>query len=252
MAQCVSCGEKAGAFKSECRSCEAKRLESERALHAEQARQQADAAQRRAAEEARALEERTVAYIDESIEGMRRTLDEGRTPYLFSSVYLTSQYSLLEQEGGAPPDVHDLAILGRDGWEVVTAIPQTAGIGLSNVYQKGGGKTWGGGIGGIVTGVFLLIRLTVTRQTLESQMDVIRATLRQQYEDGRSMTASSVIVPGVQSGSVRGGGGISPLAGVALGAVGMSLMTDAFTSFDAGGGDGGGGDTGFDGGDFEF
>lgn len=253
MAQCVTCGGKAGAFKSECKDCEGRRLEAQRAAEAEAARQSAERARQRAEEEARALEQRTMTYIDESVEGLRRSLEEGRTPYLYSMAFLTTQYMLLEQEGGAPPDLHDLAVLGRDGWEIVTTIPQTAGIGLSNTYQRGGGRTWGGGVGGIVTGVFVLLRLPVTSQTLDRQMDVVRAAIREQYTDGRSATSARMIVPGVDSGDIRSPG-ISPLAGVAMGALGMSLLADAFTGVEGGegidGGFDGGGDAG--GGDFDF
>ena len=254
MAACKSCGEKAGAFKEECKSCESTRLERERIEREEQAKLQAERDAQARAQAAQELEARTTAFIDESMECFQRCINQGRTPYLYSMVSVSVPYSLLEQEGGAIPDLHDISALGRDGWEIVATLPQTAGIGLTNVYQKGGGKTWAGGIGGIVTGVFLLVRLPITSATIEHERDMLRAALRKGYEDNRSFVSSEVVIPGVSSGSERSG--ISPLASMALGAAGMALMMDAATDLGiVGDGDGFGDDSGggdFDGGGFDF
>lgn len=255
MAACKTCGGKAGAFKDECKECESARLAKERADKQERERLQAEKLAAEKAQAARELEARTLAFVEKSMESFRRTIAQGRTPYLYSMVGVTVPYTLLEQEGGSMPDLHDVAALGRDGWEIVATLPQTAGIGLTNVYQKGGGKTWAGGIGGIVTGVFLLIRLPITSQTLEHEELMIRAALTTGYEDKRSSVSPEVVIPGVAAGTERSG--ISPLASMALGAAGMAIVADAAVDmgivegagFD--GGDGGdGGD--FDGGGFDF
>lgn len=254
MAACKTCGEKAGAFKEECKACESARLERERVQREEQAKLQAERDAQARAQAAQELAARTTSFVDASMASFRRCIDQGRTPYLYSMVSVSVPYSLLEQEGGAIPDLHDIAALGRDGWEIVATLPQTAGIGLTNVYQKGGGKTWAGGIGGIVTGVFLLVRLPITSATIEHESEMLRAALRAGYEDNRSFVSSEVVIPGVSSGTERSG--ISPLASMALGAAGMALMMDAASDLgivgDGGGfgDDPGGGD--FDGGDFDF
>lgn len=253
MAACRTCGGKAGTFKDECKDCESQRQANERQERAEEARRNAEYAAKVKAQAAAELEERTQSFIEESIDSFRRTLEQGRTPYLYSMVSVSVPYSLLEQEGGAIPDLHDISALGRDGWEIVATLPQTAGIGLTNVYQRGGGKTWAGGIGGIVTGVFLLIRLPITTATLSDESEMLRAALRAGYEDKRSFASPQVVIPGVASGTESSG--ISPLASVALGAAGMALMMDAAADLGIvdgegfGGGDGGGLD---DGGGFEF
>lgn len=248
MAACKTCGGKAGAFKEECKECESKRLTAERQEQAERERLRSEQAAQARAQAAQELEARTRNFVEESLQTFRNTLNEGRTPYLYSMVSVNLPYSLLEQEGGAVPDLHDIAALGRDGWQIVATLPQTAGIGLTNVYQKGGGQTWAGGIGGIVTGAFLLIRLPITAQTLESESDMLRAALREGYEDKRSFVSPKIVVPGVQEGGQRGG--ISPLAGMALGAGGMALMMDAAAEMGIVG-DGGGFDVDTGGGDFD-
>ena len=250
MAACVMCGGKAGAFKEICKSCESAKQAQQRAERAEAERAHAEQREQQRIKAAQELEARTVAFIEESLQSFHRTLDQGRTPYLYSMIGVTVPYSLLEQPGGAPPDLHDLAALGRDGWEIVATLPQTAGIGLQNVYNQSGGKTWAGGIGGIVTGAYLLIRLPVTEATLRDQDAMLRAALRSGYEDSRSFTSPQVLVPGVEAGKERSG--ISPLAGVAMGALGVSVMLDAAQDMGIigdGGGDGGGD---FDGEGFDF
>lgn len=252
MAVCRTCGGKAGAFKDECKDCESRRAVREREERDEQARLQAEKAARAREQAAAELEARTQAFIEESLDSFRRSLAQGRTPYLYSMVSVSVPYSLLEQEGGSIPDLHDISALGRDGWEIVATLPQTAGIGLTNVYQRGGGKTWAGGIGGIVTGVFLIVRLPVTAATLNDEEGMLRAALRAGYEDKRSFSSPQVLIPGVAAGTERSG--ISPAASVALGAAGMVLMMDAAAELGIvdGGGFGAGDDGGFDdGGGFE-
>lgn len=225
MGACRTCGGKAGTFKDECKDCESQRVANEQSERAAEARRHAEYAATVKAKAAAELEARTQTFIQESIDSFHRTLAQGRTPYLYSMVSVTVPYSLLEQEGGALPDLHDISALGRDGWEIVATLPQTAGIGLTNVYQRGGGKTWAGGIGGIVTGVLLLVRLPITTTTLSDESEMLRAALRAGYEDKRSFASPQVVIPGIASGKERNG--ISPLAGVALGAAGMALMVDA-------------------------
>jgi len=254
MAACKTCGGKAGAFKEECKVCEKSRLDREALERAEEERARAENEEKARAQAARELEERTQRFVNQALESINRTLAQNRTPYLYSMISVTVPYVLLEQEGGSLPDLHDLEALGRDGWEIVGTLPQTAGVGLTNVYQKGGGRTWAGGIGGIVTGMFLLIRLPITASTVEHEGDMLRAALRESYEDTRSFVSPEVLVPGASSGNQRGG--ISPLAGIAVGAAGMALMMDAASEVGIVGdergfdGDSGGGD--FDGGGFDF
>lgn len=254
MAACKNCGGKAGAFKEECKSCESKRLDAERLERDAQEQIRAEAEAKARAEAAQALEARKQAHVDRSLDSYRKTIQQGRTPYLYSMVSVSVPYSLLERNAGEVPDLHDIIALGRAGWEIVAVLPQTAGVGLSNVYQKGGGTTWAGGIGGIVTGAILLIRLPITSSTLDEETEMLTAALRESYEDKRSFVAPELVVPGISTSG--GSSRIPPVASMALGAAGMGLMMNAASDFGIVGdgaefdSDTGGGD--FDGGGFDF
>lgn len=92
------------------------------------------------------------------------------------------------------------------------------------------------------------IRLPVTSTTLAEEVEMLSAALREGYEDQRSFVSPELVVPGVSSSG--SGGGINPLASMALGAGGMALMMDAASDRGVVGGDDGfDGDPG--GGDFD-
>jgi hypothetical protein len=161
-------------------------------------------------------------------------------PYLHSTLYLTTDFILNEKPSGSPPDLHDLDTLGRDGWEIIATVPQTMGMGLTNVY-KSGGQNWGGGIGGIVTGMYAIARLPVTEATLQHREATIREVLRNRYEDGRSMPAQGPHIPLFASGTNKTGT-FAPLAAVAASVAAVSMAMDAAEI----------GDDGGDFGDFDF
>jgi hypothetical protein len=244
MAACKTCGQKAGAFREECKPCEAERAQIQAQKAAEWAKLDREERARREAQNKRELEERTVTFIDASIDSMRQALKEGRTPYLHTTLFLTTEFIINGEVNGSPPDLHDLDSLGRDGWEIVTTIPQTLGMGLTNVY-KSGGQNWGGGLGGMVTGIYVVARLPITEATLTARETMIREVLLNRYEDGRSKSAKGPQIPLLANG-VDKQGSVPPLAAVAATALAVSMTVDAMDAS----GDDGAGDGGF--GDFDF
>jgi hypothetical protein len=245
MAACKTCGGKAGAFREECKDCEIKRDRERAAKNAERERERREDQEKRRQQKERELKARRDAFVDGAIAGMRQTLAEGRVPYLHTTLYVSTDFILNENAGGSPPDLHDLDTLGRDGWEVVAMVPQTMGMGLTNVY-KSGGQNWGGGIGGIVTGMYAIARMAVTEATLNGREPMIREVLGSRYEDGRSKTVEGPQIPLLASGTDKTGA-VAPLAAVAASVAAISMAMDAVGAMDAGGGDDGGGF-----GDFDF
>jgi hypothetical protein len=246
MSACKTCGGKAGAFKSECKSCEADRVAQEAA---EAAARQADADRQereRLEREARALEARRAEFTEDALQRMRATLAEGRTPCLYTQIYVESDGWTNGQPFGAVPDLLELSELGKDGWEIAAVIPRTMGIGLSNRLAKGG-STWGGGLGGLVAGVHIVLQLAVTEATLSGREDIVRQAVSSSYRDGESSMPGTLSLPALAAG-----------AAVATAAVGTGMIMGYGISYsmpvggDGEGGDGfeDGGDVGDDGGDF--
>jgi hypothetical protein len=237
MGVCVGCGNKAGAFQTVCKSCEAERKAKERQEAAARAAEEREAQARRAEKQKRELEERTAAYVETALEGMRQALAEGRTPFIHTTLYLSAEFTINDTVNGSPPDIHDLDLLGRDGWEIVGTVPQTLGMGLTNVY-KSGGQNWGGGIGGMVTGMYVIARLPVTEATLQTREEMLREVLRSRYQDGRSTAVQGPRIPLLANG-VDKTNSVAPFAAVAATAMAVSMSMDAMDAMDGGGDDGG-------------
>lgn len=241
MGACKSCGEKAGLGKDQCADCRNKAEAAQRqaAREAQEARMRRE--QEEAAEAARALEERTQAYVEETLAHIRRALAEGLRPSLFTLETLTTTYALNGAMQGAPPDLTKLAVYAANGWEVVATIPQTEGTGLTN--RMGNGNTvWAAGIGGMVTGTYVLLQLPVTSSYLDAHEEYVRSAIRTYYVDGVSpgLLGAAFAAPVLEQGR----NGMSTFANVGLGIAGGILIADSIgTMMD------GSGDVGYDGGD---
>jgi hypothetical protein len=61
--------------------------------------------------------------------------------------------------------ISSLKLLGLDGWDLITAIPKTLGVGLRNTSANGSHQTWGGGIGGNIIGAHLILKKEITQET---------------------------------------------------------------------------------------
>jgi len=73
--------------------------------------------------------------------------------------------------------------LGCDGWDVVTAVPRTLGLGLTNMSLGSAvGSTWGGGIGGNVVGVHLVLRRPFSIASDEEMQAEVQEYLRANLE----------------------------------------------------------------------
>lgn len=250
MAACKTCGAKAGAFKSECKACEDQRLELETA---EAARRQAEADKQereRLEREARELESRRHEFTEDALFRMRATLSEGRTPCLYTQIYVQSDGWTNGQPFGEAPDLLELAELGKDGWEVAAVIPRTMGLGLSNRTPKGG-SSWGGGLGGLVAGVHVILRLAVTEATLSGREEIVRQAIRAGYRDGESSLPGTVSLPTLAAGAAIATAAVG--TGMIMGyGISYSVPVDGDSGdFDDGDFDGGA-DDGGDFGDFDF
>lgn len=144
----------------------------ERAKHAERL---LEAETRQQTQEEIALERaQLVDAADQALEQIRGTVQAGLTAYLHRWEFIASGFSIDGSASGAPPSASGLGELGWQGWDVVTALPHTTGLSLSNMI--GGQKVLAGGIG-LTDGVYLLLRLPITAEVLSRREEWIRENL---------------------------------------------------------------------------
>ena len=195
-------------------------------------------------QELREADERSRSeYVEAAIARIERTLSEGRTPAIYRSVLMATDYSFMSQVGGSRPDVLPLAELGWDGWEIVGIVPRTTGIALTNL--AGGQSFYGGGVGGLTDGAYLLMRLPVTEALLSSRREYLIMVLRSMH-DGREAVSSPPAIPLVPPGDMGSAGRGAPAAAAAGGMfVAYGVTHTVYEDSDSDGGD-------FEGGDFDF
>lgn len=247
MAACGTCGEKAGIGRDECASCRSTREQRESEVRAQREAEAKRKDREHAETKARELEERTAFFVFKCVEQMKKSHQLGLTPSLMQYRMMNTSYSVQGQTGGGAPNfsafLADLSL----GWEAIAVVPHTEGVALTN--QTGNGNViYAGGMGGIVTGVYVLMRLWVTPQLLEQNQPYVEAVLRMHYEDGISTIPSDGIL-NIDSNAKPGG--MSSMSQMAVGAAaGMFIASSAINAANIadggvdGGFDGGGGDFG--------
>lgn len=119
-------------------------------------------------------------FVRGAMERMRRAIDEGRQPALQSVEFISSDYQVGDKIGGSAPRMEPLVEYGLDGWEIVAAVPRTMGMPLMN--GRAAEAQYGGGIGGLVDGAYVLLRLPVTKQLLDSRPDFVRQALERIHD----------------------------------------------------------------------
>ena len=168
MGACKSCGRPAGLGKGECSDCAAIRVQTEKA--AGEALEAAEAASREA--------ERR-AQIQERVDIIESTVALGREAYLLESFYLPVNSVVNDLVYSHSFEVDPVRAYLLRGWEPCGVVPRTKGEGLQNVTKAlMSDTTWGGGMGGNVTGVHLLLRYKIEPGTLEAS----RGTMLDHFE----------------------------------------------------------------------
>ena len=184
------------------------------------------------------------AYIDSAMARMRQSLAEGRTPALHRLILMPTEYSFMGQSGGLQPNVMLMAEAGWDGWEVAAVLPRTTGLALSN--NAGRQSFYGGGVGGLTDGAYLLMRLPVTQALMDSRPEYIE-TILSAMSDLSQATPRAAATPRIQPGDMGGGGVGAPAAAAGGAFIAYGVSRTVYTDEGSGEGDDGG-----DGGDFDF
>ncbi len=119
---------------------------------------QAAAAEKSRAENAERFERETQEKLENWAGRTAEYLTTGGKAYVYKYVYLQVD-SVVTNDNIGTWDMSALQSAGLAGWQVLSVIPRTIGIGLTNVSYgtSGGGETWGAGIGGNVAGAYVLL-----------------------------------------------------------------------------------------------
>ncbi len=96
--------------------------------------------------------------IEERKEAVRKRVREGKKTFLYDYLFIPVDSQIDDAKTTEIFVIDELFELGLDGWEVMQVIPKTMGMSLKNHALQSGLDTYAGGIGGIVTGVYVLLK----------------------------------------------------------------------------------------------
>ena len=189
MAACVTCGEKAGIGKVVCSSCDEEHKRFEEQERAKRAREVQERVRKRVEVRAEKVAEDTNTFVAACMTQIEDAHRLGLSPSLLATHPMSTTFSVSGRRAGQPPEIAGFLADVTLGWEVISTIPHTEGISLSNKTGTGN-SVYAGGIGGIVTSVYVLMRLPITPEFLREKRSYIESFLRAHYQDGVSVIPS--------------------------------------------------------------
>ncbi len=178
MADCNKCGKKAGLGRYECRDCAKQRAaEATQAQERAKEREEEKKDQRRAKKYA-AWDEKRQTHVKLALQEIQRTLDSGQSPQFYRAARVGVEANIDGDTVGAL-DFFEYQKMGHAGWETVSCIPETVGVALQNVQD--GIRHFSGGIGGNIVGATMVLRYTVTAETLNEKSDQVASILGDEF-----------------------------------------------------------------------
>ena len=118
--------------------------------------------------------------VDRRLVEIRTTLEQTKQYTLYVKHYLPVDAQVETLTTADVFDVEPLNVYGAAGWRVVSFVPKTLGLGLTNEANNlMSTKSWGGGIGGNVIGVYDVLELVVTTETLQYARTGLEHSIRQ-------------------------------------------------------------------------
>lgn len=152
-------------------------------------------------EERRQYVERRDAFITAGMERIDQALSEGREPGVHTLVHMNVGYSIADAGDLVIPDLSQWISLGWDGWQIVATIPHTTGIPLFN--RIGNQQTYAGGLGGMVDGVYLLLRYPITPAVVDARPEFVKELLGKSFDDQVRSSGLASARPVVEEQIVR-------------------------------------------------
>lgn len=174
MAACVTCGERAGIGKVVCASCDTEHKRVKARERAERARDIQERARRQADRKVEKQEENLNSFVAACLSQIEEAHRMGLNPSLLATRAMSTTFSLWGKQAGSPPRVAGFLADLTLGWEVISTIPHTEGVSLTN--KTGAGNTiYAGGMGGMVTSVYVLMRLPITPALMQEKRAYIES-----------------------------------------------------------------------------
>lgn len=163
MANCLTCGQKAGLLAKECKTCESERL---------------DRISKEDESATAAREEARQKLIREEHDRINRDVKAGFKCFLHKTEYVSvdSEVTGASFDFGIYND-SSVRLSGLEGWRVVGIVQRTFGTLLKN--QDGFNSVWAGGTGGNVTGAYVLMELELTPSNVDKLSEEIEGYLQE-------------------------------------------------------------------------
>jgi hypothetical protein len=173
MAKCATCGTEVSFFNldRECQQCTVQREKKE--LNERLIREKHEAEQKKIA--AQNKRQQLAAAIAKSVHTVREDVAQYGATTLLHDIYLPVDSKVNDEKTAFLFTANPIRKWTVYGWKVVATIPKTIGIALRNTQSGTFGSHYGGGIGGNVAGVYVLLQLEITPETIDRQIKAIEA-----------------------------------------------------------------------------
>ena len=170
MASCVSCGSDVSFFdfSRECAACIAQRQQRAQAEAVALEQSRLDAQRQAAEQEAY----RIAAAVQQSVAEVYASVQEYGATTLVHHVYTPVDSVVQKEKFATDFTLTYVRPWTQYGWKMVATVPRTVGIALRNPSIT---EPNGSGIGGNVAGVYILLQLEITAESIARQHKAIEA-----------------------------------------------------------------------------
>jgi hypothetical protein len=112
------------------------------------------------AREQKVAKDRIASHLDGNLSA---AIEAGKPLYHYRWIYIEIDSEINGNSVGSF-NFDEIQDAGLEGWKVLSVLPRTVGVGLKNTSMGSTmGESWGGGVGGIVAGAYVILGREVDR-----------------------------------------------------------------------------------------
>jgi hypothetical protein len=181
MAKCSSCGNSSGLLSRLCDKCKEVELHVKNLKEsAEQEAKLARISQQKLHDEKQSEEKKSritalvterdnfiASAVNAQNDAALSIIINGGSVNIFESIYIEVDSTVNSNNFVDEFNIGSIKKFGLNGWDFVSAIPRTVGVGLSNSTGPGN-SSWGGGMGGNVAGVHVIFRKSIDQRSINT------------------------------------------------------------------------------------